>query len=118
MKKWTKHHIKRGWEKLKPRSEMNKKQRAARYVIIGIIGAIGATFVFTFFYAFWILLTFNPTDAQAKDSTQILDREGNLLYTIHGEENRESLKSKTTDSISTVEPSSTTIHSQSLKLCS
>ncbi|MEK9159656.1 MAG: penicillin-binding protein [Patescibacteria group bacterium] len=93
MKKWTKHHIKRGWEKLKPRSEMNKKQRAARYVIIGIIGAIGATFVFTFFYAFWILLTFNPTDAQAKDSTQILDREGNLLYTIHGEENRESLKS-------------------------
>lgn len=93
MKKWTKHHIKRGWEKLKPRPEMNKKQRALRYSIIGILGFIGASIAFSFLYAFWILFTFNPADAQAKDSTQILDREGNLLYTIHGEENRESLKS-------------------------
>ncbi len=93
MKTWTKKAIKKGWEKLKPRPEMSKKHRYLRYGIIGVLGLIAAGFVFTFFYALWILFTFNPRDAQAKDSTQIQDREGNLLYTIHGEENRESLDS-------------------------
>ncbi len=93
MKTWTKHHIKRGWEKLKPRPEMSKKHRALRYIIMAILGGAAASFIITFLYALWILFTFNPEEAQAKDSTQILDREGNLLYTIHGEENRESLKS-------------------------
>ncbi|MFA4815508.1 MAG: transglycosylase domain-containing protein [Candidatus Gracilibacteria bacterium] len=93
MKTWTKKAIKKGWEKLKPRPEMSKKHRVLRYGIIGALGFIVIGCVSTFLYALWILFTFNPADAQAKDSTQIMDREGNLLYTIHGEENRESLKS-------------------------
>lgn len=93
MKTWTKKAIRKGWEKLKPKPEMSKKHRALRYAIIGVLSLGFAGFAFTVFYAFWILITFNPADAQAKDSTQIMDREGNLLYTIHGEENRESLKS-------------------------
>lgn len=93
MKTWTKKAIKKGWEKLKPHPEMSKKHRTLRYAIIGVLGLIATGFVFTVFYSIWILFTFNPADAQAKDSTQIQDREGNLLYTIHGEENRESLNS-------------------------
>ncbi len=93
MKNWTKKHIRRGWEKLKPRPEHSKKERYLRKAIIAILGFIAAGAVFTFVYAFWILITFNPSKVGPKDSTQILDREGNLLYTIHGEENRESLES-------------------------
>lgn len=72
---------------------MNKNHRALRIAIIAVLGLGLAGFAFTVIYAFWILITFDPKEAQAKDSTQIMDREGNLLYTIHGEENRESLNS-------------------------
>ncbi|MFA6024047.1 MAG: transglycosylase domain-containing protein [Candidatus Gracilibacteria bacterium] len=71
---------------------MSKKERGLRFVLIGILGGGLSIAFLTFVYAFWLLISFNPSEAQAKDSTQIMDREGNLLYTIHGEENRESLK--------------------------
>jgi membrane peptidoglycan carboxypeptidase len=93
MKTWTKQTIRKGWEHLRPLPHMNKKQKYIRYAIIAALAAAGGLAVITFLYAFWILLTFNPKNIGPKDSTQIMDREGNLLYTIHGEENRESLKS-------------------------
>lgn len=94
MKNWTKKAIRTGWERLRPLPHMNKKQRGWRYVVIGLLSLAGAGFAITFLYALWILFTFNPSAIAAKDSTLIYDRTGeNLLYTIHGEENRKSLES-------------------------
>lgn len=100
MKNWTKTAIRKGWDRLKPHPSMSKKNRFLRYGLIGILAILGAIFVLTIFYALWILFTFNPGNLAAKDSTLIMDREGNLLYTIHGEENRESL-----DSLDQISPS-------------
>lgn len=93
MKKWTVQPIQRVWGRLRPHPSMSKKEHALRYALMAAIWTFVALTVFTMLYALWILLTFNPGSAQPKDSTLIMDRAGNLLYTIHGEENRESLKS-------------------------
>jgi len=79
---------------------MSKKERLLRYGAIGILGLFIVIAVLTFLYAVWVLFTFNPGKVAAKDSTLIYDREENLLYTIHGEENRESL-----DSLDQIAPS-------------
>jgi hypothetical protein len=62
--------------------------------------ALFAGFVMiSFLYFLWLLLTFDPLSGIPRDSTLIMDREKNLLYTIHGEENR-----KTVDSLSEISP--------------
>lgn len=93
MKNWTKKTIHKGWNKLQPRPEMNRFKRTWRYGAIGILAFFALSLGVTLLYALWILLFFSPGRVGPKDSTLIMDREGNLLYTIHGEENRESLKS-------------------------
>jgi membrane peptidoglycan carboxypeptidase len=99
MKDWAIKHISKTAHHLRPRKEMGKWQKAIRIVAIGAIGAIALGFLITVFYAIWLLFTFNPLDGIPRDSTLILDKNGGLLYTIHGEENR-----KTLDSLSEVSP--------------
>ena len=93
MKNWTKRAIRSGWERLRPQPYMSKTEHRIRYALTGLIGLFLAGLVFTFFYAIWILFTFDPEKINAKDSTQIMDKKGGLLYTIHGEENRDALES-------------------------
>lgn len=72
---------------------MSKKGKGIRGLMIVAITVLLAGTAWTFVYALWILVSFNPGEVGPKDSTLIMDREGNLLYTIHGEENRKSLES-------------------------
>jgi len=94
---WTKKAITKGWKRLRPQPEMTKLQRALRYCFMTAIGGgllIGAL---VFFYAVYLLFTLpNPgelRDLNLTESTLIMDREENLLYAVHGEENRKSLSS-------------------------
>lgn len=100
IKHWTIKHVRTGWERLRPRKEMPKWEKALRGALTGILALILSGILVTFLYAFWLLFTFDPLDGVPRDSTLILDREGNLLYTIHGEENR-----KTLDSLDEIAPS-------------
>lgn len=92
---WTVKKIKSGWDWIRPRRHMNKKQKALRTILsAGVIGALGL-FVLLLIYTVYLLIVLpNPAelrDMNLTESTLIMDREGNLLYAIHGEENRESL---------------------------
>jgi membrane peptidoglycan carboxypeptidase len=94
--KWTKRKIRKGWEHLRPRPYMSKFQKAIRTIAVAaIVGALSLT-VLLFFYTVYLLFVLpNPDelrDLNLTESTLIMDREGNLLYAIHGEENRESLE--------------------------
>ena len=97
LKKWTRHKIREGWEKLKPRPHMSKREQRLRKVAVAIIGAALAVAVLMFFYIIFLLIVLpSPSELAGKnltESTLIMDREGNLLYAIHGEENRNSLDS-------------------------
>ena len=94
MKNWTKKNIGKAWRKLKPHPSMTKWQRNTRLAAIIAISGTLALGVMLFFYSVVTLVSLpNPEELADlnPDSTLIMDREGNLLYTIHGEENRESL---------------------------
>ncbi|QQR54333.1 penicillin-binding protein [Candidatus Peregrinibacteria bacterium] len=90
-KDWSVKHIRKGWTHLQPKPEMKKWQKTWRYAAIAVLGAFASGFIISFLYFVILLLIFDPTGGLPKDSTLILDREGNLLYTIHGEENRTTL---------------------------
>lgn len=98
MRKWTKKQIKKGWNKLKPQKHHSKFQKVLRSAIsLFIIGGLAlATFLFLWAFVLIIFVLPNPNDLRdlnLTESTLIMDREGGLLYAIHGEENRESLDS-------------------------
>lgn len=97
MKKWTQKKIRSGWEKLRPHHSMSKFQKTIRLLAITAITGALAMSILLFFYTIYLLIVLpNPTDLREMnltESTLIMDREGNLLYAIHGDENRESLDS-------------------------
>lgn len=99
VKDWTIHKIKTGWHHLRPVPEMKKWQKGWRYGALGVLAGLAGFFIFSFFYFLWLLFTFDPTSGIPHDSTLIYDRAGNILYTIHGEENR-----KTLDSLDEISP--------------
>jgi len=93
MKQWISHK----WRKLIPLRRMSPLEKVVRWALaIGIVG-----FLSTFVLGFLALIFFsiglpNPSelrDLNLTESTLIMDREGNLLYAIHGDENRDSLDS-------------------------
>lgn len=95
MTQWTKRAITKGWSRLRPRPEMSRFQKIIRSILITVIGGglgLGAA---AFLYAFYLLFALpNPGELRElnlTESTLIMDREGNLLYAVHGEENRKSL---------------------------
>lgn len=99
-KDWTIKHISKGWAHLQPKPEMKKWSRIWRYGAIGALGATAFGFVVSFLYFLILLVSFDPLSGIPRDSTLIYDRTGeNLLYTIHGEENR-----KTVDTLDEISP--------------
>ncbi len=98
-KEWTVKHIRKGWAHLQPKPEMKKWSRSWRYGALAALGLAALGFVISFLYFLVLLLTFDPLSGVPRDSTLIYDREGNLLYTIHGEENR-----KTVDTLEEISP--------------
>lgn len=96
MKKWTQKKIQAGWEKLRPHRSMSKFQKIARLIAITtILGALAFTVLMVVYTIYLLIVLPNPADLRdmnLTESTLIMDREGNLLYAIHGEENRESLE--------------------------
>ena len=99
-KEWTVKHIRKGWAHLQPKPEMKKWSRTWRYGAITGLALMAAGIAMSFLYFLVLLLTFDPQAGIPRDSTLIYDRTGeNLLYTIHGEENR-----KTIDSLEAVSP--------------
>jgi membrane peptidoglycan carboxypeptidase len=96
-KGWHKRAIRKGWSRLRPRPEMTRFHKSSRYVFIAGISAALAMCAFTFLYAIYLIFALpNPgelRDLNLTESTLIMDREGNLLYAVHGEENRKSLDS-------------------------
>ena len=99
LKNWSVHSVKKGWTHLKTQPEMTKFQKAWRYAATAALAVLAAFLAMSFVYFLWLLLTFDPLGGIPKDSTLIMDREKNLLYTIHGEENR-----KTVDSLEEISP--------------
>lgn len=92
------------YDNLKPQAYMPFFEKAWRSALVGIIGVflLGLTYAIIFFL--YALITIpNPfeafRDVNLTESTLIMDRAGNTLYAIHGEENRESL-----DTLSQVSP--------------
>lgn len=94
---WHKQAIRKGWGKLRPQPEMTRFQKAIRYLLMTGVGGALLLGGFLFFYAIYLLFVLpNPgelRDLNLTESTLIMDREGNLLYAVHGEENRKSLDS-------------------------
>lgn len=97
MKQWTQKKIRGLWKRLKPKAKMSKLQRSLRWAMIAVIGmGLGLGFV-----GFLMVLVFTFTLPSANEiansnfvqSTEILDRNGELLYAIHGDQNRKSLES-------------------------
>lgn len=87
----------KNWRNLKPKPYMSKQEKAWRYSAMGAIIATlsgAALFFLLVVYAFATMP--NPLtafqDVNLTESTLIMDREGNVLYAIHGDENRESLE--------------------------
>lgn len=99
LKNWSIHSVSKVRGHLKTRPEMTKFQKAWRYAATAALAVLAAFLAMSFVYFLWLLLTFDPLGGIPKDSTLIMDREKNLLYTIHGEENR-----KTVDSLEEISP--------------
>lgn len=99
-KDWTVRSIHKGWRHLDIKPEMSRGQKNLRRLAkVGVLGVLAAAAV-SFLYFLWLLLTFDPLTGIPRDSTLIYDRTGeNLLYTIHGEENR-----KTVDGLDEIAP--------------
>ncbi|MFT7184538.1 MAG: membrane peptidoglycan carboxypeptidase [Oceanicoccus sp.] len=102
-KGWHKRAIKKSWKRLRPQPHMSRFNRNIRYALIAATSGALALGALTFVYAFYLIFALpNPGDLRnlnLTESTLIMDREGNLLYAIHGEENRKSL-----DSLGVVSP--------------
>ncbi len=96
VRKWTRKKIRTGWERLRPRPYMSKFQKTIRVITTTAIVGVLAFAALLFFYTIYLLVVLpNPSelrDMNMTESTLIMDREGGLLYAIHGEENRESLE--------------------------
>ncbi|MFA6528280.1 MAG: transglycosylase domain-containing protein, partial [Candidatus Gracilibacteria bacterium] len=80
------------WHRYKPQPHESTIKRYIKWLILGILAAIGTLFVITL--GFVIVFSFTSTsledfqNSNLEQSTIIYDREGNQLYAIHGEENR------------------------------
>src|SRR3989338_7093136 len=83
LKTWTIHSIQKSWQKLKIDPRMTRRQKAWRATVKAGLYFLGSFLLLSFCYFLWLLLTFDPLSGIPKDSTLIMDREGNLLYTIH-----------------------------------
>ncbi len=98
MKQWTRRAVHHAWEKLKPRDEHSKTEQRVRKAIIALLASTLGVIALVFLYTLYLVLFVLPSPGSLKDlnlteSTLIMDREGNTLYAIHGEENRKSLDS-------------------------
>lgn len=88
----------KNWRKLKPKPYMSKGEKAWRYTAMGaIIAALSGSVLFFMLTVYAFATMPNPfsafQDVNLTESTLIMDREGKVLYAIHGDENRESLDS-------------------------
>jgi len=97
--KQLKKHTVKAWTHLKLEPEMSRFQKIWRALAKFVISIAAGIALASFGYFVWLLFTFDPLTGIPQDSTLIMDREGNLLYTIHGEENR-----KTVDSLDAISP--------------
>ena len=92
---WTVRHIRKGWEQVKPHPSMSPWQIRLRYGLIAGGIAAASSVIFFGFYVLVLLVTLpDPGDLRAfnlTESTLIMDRKGDVLYAIHGDENRQSL---------------------------
>jgi penicillin-binding protein 1A len=74
---------------------MSKTEKALRMLSVATLSTVAALSVLVLLYSIYLLFVLpNPSelrDMNLTESTLIMDREGNLLYAIHGDENRESL---------------------------
>ncbi len=70
-------------------------RRLVRYAFFSASALLGAFFLFALFVFAWVIPRLpnidDIKDLVASQSSVILDREGNVLYRIHGDENRESI---------------------------
>jgi membrane peptidoglycan carboxypeptidase len=83
------------WFKFRPRPRMKWWQKTIRYSIMAsVIGGL-ALFIVLFIFAVYLFMTLpdisDIEDMNFTQSTLIMDRNGDLLYAIHGEENRKAL---------------------------
>lgn len=100
MKKFKKQaikHAKKAWKKLRPKPHMSRFQkiwrRVAQAAVVGALSLFGLGFLY---FVYLLIILPNPgslRDLNLTESTLIFDREENLLYAIHGDENRKSLES-------------------------
>lgn len=83
------------WLKILPPKPMGRVEKTLRWVLaLAIIGFLTAFFGGILLTVVYSLGLPNPSelrDMNLTESTLIMDREGNLLYAVHGEENRDSL---------------------------
>ena len=83
--------------RLRPQPEMTPLQRVLRYFFMTIVASGLLAGAFLLSYAIYLLFSLpNPGELRnlnLTESTLIMDREGNLLYAVHGDENRKSLDS-------------------------
>jgi len=98
MKEWTRRAVGNAWDKLKPRDHHSKREQQVRKGIIAVLGVALAGAALLFLYTIYLVLFVLPSPGSLKDmnlteSTLIMDRQGSVLYAIHGEENRKSLES-------------------------
>ncbi len=96
LKDWSIQKISTGWERLRPRPHMSPKEQRLRKLAIAILGIVLGFCALVFLYVFFIFITLpslSKLEGNLTQSTLIMDREGNVLYAIHGEENREALDS-------------------------
>ncbi len=99
LKNWSVRSVAKAHAHLKTHPEMTRFQKGWRYLVTAGLALFAGFVMISFLYFLWLLLTFDPLSGIPRDSTLIMDREKNLLYTIHGEENR-----KTVDSLSEISP--------------
>ncbi len=87
-----KQHLEHFWHRIQPHPMLPPWRRYLQWAGIGIGGAFIGGFILLFLSTL-ILIPSLPSIEKGEDflqaqSTLIMDREGNILYAIHGEENR------------------------------
>lgn len=93
-KKWTHHWLEMRRVK-KIRHQLNQKDY--KTIFKWVMKGGGIVFLLAFFWLFFIFIpslpdVLNIENLTAAQASEIRDREGNLLYRIHGDENRESVE--------------------------
>src|SRR3989338_9272547 len=92
MKRFNRQSLHHFWQKIKPNPFLPLWRRNLQWTLIGVGGTTLAGGAFTLLIAF--IFNFGLPDLSKGDellqaqSTLIMDRKGNILYALHGEENR------------------------------